>query len=114
MQKQRNRPRKNTPNHVKVLDQESGKMIGRIVDITADGLMLVTPSKIDTGRHFHFRIILPRMSGGKTDICVEAEAVWCEQDTNPKYFKVGFRFINLPGNDGFLLEDVMHRMNLVG
>ena len=114
MQKQRNRPRKNTPNHVKVLDHESGRVIGRIVDITADGLMLVTHNRIESGRHFHLRIILPRMSDGKTDISVEAETIWCKQDKNPRYFQVGFRFINLPGNDGFLLEDVMHRMNLVG
>lgn len=114
MQKQRNRPRKNTPHHVKVMDQSSGKVAGRVVDITADGLMLVTKQRIETGQHFDFRIILPRMVDGKIDIEVRVEAVWCEIDTNPKFFKVGFKFENLPGNDGFTLEDVMHRMNLVG
>ena len=114
MQKQRNRPRKNTPHNVKVLDQASGSFLGRVVDITADGLMLVVPDHIEAGRMFDFRIILPRMVEGKMDIEVKAEAVWCKRDTNPKFFKVGFRFENLPGNDGFTLEDVMHRMNLVG
>lgn len=114
MQKQRNRPRKNTPHNVKVLEQESGTTLGRVVDITADGLMLVVPEAIETGRQLNFRIILPRMVEGKVEIAVSAEAVWCKQDTNPRYFKVGFRFENLAGNDGFTLEDVMHRMNLVG
>jgi len=114
MQKQRNRPRKNTPHNVKVLDQESGKVLGRVVDITADGLMLVVSDRIEVGRHFDFRIILPRIVDGKMDIEVTAEAVWCKQDTNPSFYKVGFKFENMPGNDGFTLEDVMHRMNLVG
>lgn len=114
MQKQRNRPRKNTPHSVKVLDQKTGKNLGRVVDVTADGVMLVVPDSIEVGKHFDFRIILPRIVEGKMDIEVTAEAVWCKQDTNPKFFKVGFRFVNLPGNDGFTLEDVMHRMNLVG
>lgn len=114
MQKQRNRPRKNTPHNVKVMNQETGNVLGRVVDITADGLMLVVSSAIEVGRQFDFRIILPRMVEGKVDIVVKAEAVWCKQDTNPRYFKVGFRFENISGNEGFTLEDVMHRMNLVG
>jgi len=114
MQKQRNRPRKNTPHHVKVLDQVTDEILGRVVDVTADGLMLVVPERIEPGRQFNFRIILPRIVSGKMDIEVSAEAIWCKPDTNPDFFKVGFKFLNLPGNDGFTLEDVMHRMNLVG
>ncbi|MCP4293644.1 MAG: PilZ domain-containing protein [bacterium] len=112
--KQRNRPRKNTPHHVKVIDQVSGKVVGRVVDITADGLMLISKKALDPGNIFQLRIILPRMMDGKVDIPVEAEAVWSKQDKNPSYFQTGFRFVNLSGNDGYLLEDVMHRMNLVG
>jgi hypothetical protein len=33
---------------------------------------------------------------------------------NPSFFNTGFRFVNLPGEDGFLLEDIMHKFNLVG
>ena len=112
--KQRNRPRKNTPNHVKVLDAESGKVLGRIVDITADGLMMVGDCHVESGRVFNLRIVLPRMTDGKMDISVTAEAVWSKQDNNPSYFQTGFKFQNMPGSEGFLLEDVMHRMNLVG
>lgn len=114
MKTPRNRPRKNTPNLVRVLDQETGQAIGRVVNITADGLMLVTNDYVDTGNVFNARIILPRMVEGRVDVSVELEAVWCRQDTNPKFFKAGFKYLNLAGNDGFLLEDVMHKMNLVG
>lgn len=114
MLKQRNRPRKNTPHPVKVMDVETGRLFGRVVDITADGMMLVGSEPVDTGRTFQLRIVLPRMVDGKMDITVHAEAVWSRQDNNPSYFKSGYRFVNMPGNDGFLLEDVLHRMNLVG
>ncbi len=111
--KQRNRPRKNTPHPVKVFDAESNQVIGRVVDITADGLMMVGNVHLEPGRVFNLRIVLPPKSYGKNDISVQAEAVWCEQDTNPSYYQTGFKFQNLTGNDGFLLEDVMYRMNLV-
>jgi len=114
MLRQRNRPRKNTPHTVKVLDAENNQLLGRVVDVTADGMMIVSKQQLEAGRALTLRVILPRMVDGKMEITVQAEVIWTNQDTNPSFFKAGIRFLNLPGNDGFLLEDVLHRMNLVG
>jgi hypothetical protein len=110
----RHRPRKNTPHNVKVVDEENGRVMGRVVDITADGMMLVTNQEVTPGRQFQIRITLPVMVHHRSDVSLEARAVWCNQDTNPSFYKVGFKFLNMPGEEGFLLEDVMHRLNLVG
>jgi c-di-GMP-binding flagellar brake protein YcgR len=88
--------------------------MGRVVDITADGMMLVTNGEITPGRQFQIRITLPVMVQHRSDVTVETRAVWCNQDTNPSFYKVGFKFLNLVGEEGYLLEDVMHRLNLVG
>ena len=114
MSEHRKRPRKNTPHRINVLDNETGRPLGRIVDITADGLMLVASQAIEPGREFSLKILLPAMLQNRTDIVAESRVVWCQQDRNPRYFKIGFQFINLPGDDGFLLEDVMHKFILVG
>ena len=114
MKKHRRRPRKNTPHLVNVLDMETGKSLGRVVDITADGMMLVTNHPVNVGLRVDARVILPVMVQARTEVQVEAEAVWCKPDSNPTYFKVGFQFVNLCGEDGFLLEDVMQKFNLVG
>ena len=110
----RHRPRKNTPHVVKAYDAEKGNYIGRVVDITADGMMLVTKENFTVGRTLQMRVILPVMVQLKTDVVVEAKVVWREPDTNPSFCKTGFNFVNLPGEEGFLLEDVMHKLNLVG
>ena len=114
MEDYRHRPRKSTPHNVKVLDEDTGRVLGRVVDITADGMMLVTKQEVAPGQDFNLRINLPVMVHHRTDISVVAQAVWCNTDKNPSFFKAGFKFINLAGEDGFLLEDVMHRFNLVG
>lgn len=110
----RHRPRKNTPHLVRVLDADSGKAVGRIVDITADGMMVVTKEKIVVGKHYNYRIILPVMVHHRSDVCVDAKAIWTKADKNSDFCRAGFKFIGLPGEDGFLLEDVMHKLNLVG
>jgi len=114
MEDYRQRPRKNTPHLVKVINQDTGKTVGRVVDITADGMMLVTKDKIQTGKTYNFRIILPVMIHHRTDVCLEARAVWITPDSNSEFSKCGFKFIKLAGEVGFLLEDVMHKLNLVG
>jgi len=114
MEDYRHRPRKNTPHLVRVLNEESGETVGRVVDITADGMMLVTKDKIKVGQLFNFRIILPVMVHHRSDVCLEAKSVWVKADSNSEYSKCGFKFINLAGEEGFLLEDVMHKLNLVG
>lgn len=114
MAEHRNRPRKNTPHRVNVMDITSGKTLGRVVDITANGLKLVCNSPLDPGRAFQLRITLPVMVDNKTDIEVQAEIVWCKRDNNPKFFQIGLKFTNISGDDGFLIEDVMHKFNLVG
>ncbi len=114
MEDYRHRPRKNTPHVVKAYDAVQGDYIGRVVDITADGMMLVTKENHTVGRTFQLRIILPVMVQHKSDIVIEATVVWREPDANPNFCKTGFNFVNLPGEEGFLLEDVMHKLNLVG
>ena len=114
MENFRHRPRKNTPHVVKAYDDATGSLLGRVVDITADGMMLVTHNTYPIGHEMRLRIILPVMVQHKTDVTVAAIVVWSEPDTNPDYTRVGLKFSNLDGADGFLLEDVMHRLNLVG
>ena len=114
MEDYRHRPRKNTPHVVKAFDTETGHFVGRVVDITADGMMLVAADQITIGRVIKLRVILPVMVQHKTDVVIEARAVWCEPDENPSFYKTGLHFENLPGEEGFLLEDVMHKLNLVG
>jgi c-di-GMP-binding flagellar brake protein YcgR len=114
MEDYRQRPRKNTPHLVRVLNEDTGKTVGRVVDITADGMMIVTKDKVKVGQLFNFRIILPVMVHHRSDVCMEAKAIWVTADSNSEYSKCGFKFINLAGEEGFLLEDVMHKLNLVG
>ncbi len=114
MREHRRRPRKNTPHHVKVIDNENGRVVGRVVDITADGMMIICQQQLQVGRKFDFRVVLPVMARDKTDVNLSCEVVYCNHDQNPSYFTAGFRFLNLAGEDGFLLEDVMHKLNLVG
>ena len=114
MHNSRKRPRKNTPHVVRAIDTATMQPLGRVVDVTADGLMLVTETKLKIGETYSLRLNLPVMVHFRSEIDMEAIVRWTSDDTNPKFQRVGFQFVSIDGEDGLLLEEVMHKLNLVG
>ena len=49
MAERRKRSRKSTFHYTQVLDRNSGKQIGRLVNITTEGMMLITKTPLGTG-----------------------------------------------------------------
>ncbi len=114
MHNSRKRPRKNTPHVVKAIEVATGAPLGRIVDVTAEGMMLVTDRDLEIGQRFGVRLNLPVMIQYRSDVELEAVVRWTSPDANPDFHKVGFEFVSIEGEDGLLLEEVMHKLNLVG
>ena len=50
MAERRRRPRKSTLHYTKVLNRDSSKQIGRLVNITTGGMMLITSGPVDKGK----------------------------------------------------------------
>ena len=67
----RKRPRVNTPHFVTVVDAETGQPLGRLVNVTADGIMLVTETPIMPFRDFELRLLLPRMIGDRLEMMAD-------------------------------------------
>jgi hypothetical protein len=99
---------------VNVVNGITGKPMGRVVNVTSDGLMLVSQTPIPPDRQFVLRLVLPRVVGGKWDLEVDARSVWFRPDDNPNYYRIGFEFRNIGGEDAYLLENVMHTFHLAG
>lgn len=114
MHNSRKRPRKNTPHVVKAIDLATKQPLGRLVDVTAEGLMLVTDIPLEIGTRYTLRVNLPVMVQFRSEVDMEAIVRWTSPDTNPKFFRAGFQFTEIDGEDGLLLEEIMHKLNLVG
>jgi hypothetical protein len=114
MHNSRKRPRKNTPHVVKAIDAATNRPLGRVVDVTAEGLMLVTEKPLEVGQAYALRLNLPIMIHFRSEVDLDAVVRWTSPDTNPRFHRAGFQFTDIDGEDGLLLEEVMHKLNLVG
>jgi hypothetical protein len=110
----RRRARRNTPHYLNVIEADTGKSLGRLVNITGHGLMIVTRSQLSPDREFRLRLVFPRAIHGKDEMVITAVSVYCREDTNPDFYRVGFKFRKISADDTVLLEDIMHTFHLVG
>jgi hypothetical protein len=78
--------------YLKVFEKKSGNLLGHLVDITEEGLMIVSENSIKEGKVFKLRMALPREIEGKEEIEFDALSMWCHPDVNPSLFGVGFKF----------------------
>ena len=114
MQERRKNLRRNTPHRLNILLAEDGTILGRLVDITTAGMMMVTSQRVLPGRTFAVRIPLPTMVNGRTEIDVNAKSIWSRPDNNPRYFRIGLTFEDLGSEEAYIIQTTLHRLHLVG
>jgi len=89
--------------NLEVTDEESGKVLGRLADLTKDGIMVVAREPLPTDRLYRLRITVPE---GLRDLSFEARSRWSAQDANADYFDTGFQLLEVePGH-----ADIVHRL----
>lgn len=99
--------RKKTVYYFDVFDWKSDKLIGHAVDITTEGMMLISDGKIETGTVFQLKMVLPFEMDGIKQITFDAKSAWCAKDINPDYFDTGFKFTAISDEDIERIEHIL-------
>ena len=78
MQEKRRLKRWHLIYHLRIYDQQTDSLVGHVVDITTEGLRVVSEWPIPTGRDFQLWMDLPdNDSAGTTRIWFRARSLWC-------------------------------------
>lgn len=84
---------------LEVLDIESGDSLGRLVDISAEGMLLVGPRPAEVGERHAARMALPEAILGRGHVDLSVEAVWSRPDAGPGLFLSGYRITDAQAGD---------------
>lgn len=87
---------KNDSLYSRVFERENGPLAGHLVDVTTEGLMLLSEKPVEVGAKFKFRMVLPEFMEESGEIGFEGICAWSKRDVNPDYYLVGFKFDKLP------------------
>ena len=80
--------------HVDISDANTGRILGQLVNLSADGLMLHGPGCIAPGKVFQLRVPL-ETAGEVTDLLIGAESLWCSDANDSGAFWSGFQIIDI-------------------
>lgn len=104
MNERRRKTRQRLVSLTVVLDKVSGEVLGRIGNLTCEGLMLCSDRPLATGERFHLQIQLPDEVAGHTRVDLEARSLWSQRAMDPMYYATGFEILNLSDTDRHVIE----------
>jgi len=119
MANSRKHNRRKTSDYFITQDRSTGDVIGRVLDMSTDGLRLMTMEPVATSRRIKAIIKLQKPVDGRGEIEFDAECRWCLENERAGWYEAGFRFLDLsPGTAAIisrLLKDWVaadsHRRN---
>jgi len=101
--------------YLKVIDLESGKELGRVGDITSEGMMVFGNTIFDREKTYRVRVLLVNsvfdMSLGNLDVNVEIR--WSKPDANPSIILTGMLFQDLDDNGKKIVRDLVKKIGII-
>ncbi len=79
--------------YLRLFDRKSGDLIGNLVDLTSEGLQLISEKAIEPGKLLEIRMEFPEEVDGEQEVQINAESVWCDHQLDPDLFSVGCKLI---------------------
>ena len=104
MKEKRKLPRRHLAYYLMVFDREADELMGYLVDISGDGIMVITQESVDPNTVFHLRMIFPAKIGGRRHLDFDAKSLWCRDDVKAGYYHSGLEFLDVSQEDRDTIE----------
>lgn len=100
MPEKRTTPRKKFNMYMRVLNDDTGEILGHMVEVSSTGLRLETVGPIPPNTDYYLRIEITPDLGSMPFIIFIARSKWCKIDAiQPNLFQVGFEIVEIVPED---------------
>jgi hypothetical protein len=93
--------------YLQVFDNDTDTLIGHLVDITSEGIMLISEDPIPMNKTYNLKMMLPSRMGGRESWIFEAESRWSQKDINPDFYDIGFLLREVDRHSLRVIEDLI-------
>lgn len=107
MYKKRRLKRRHLFFYLQVSDVKTKKLVGYIVDISPQGLRVVSEEVCKAGLVYDLRMKIPDKTGQIKEINFKAKCVWAGLDANSDFYANGFELKNLSNDDVNSIEEII-------
>ena len=98
--------------YLRVFERGTGQLVGHLVDISTEGLMLLSEEPIETDRVFYLRMTLPTEIHSSAHVTFNGRSIWCKPDNSPDFYATGFSFEEVTTKDIRVIENLIKAYGL--
>ena len=110
MNDRRNAKRRQFGYYMRVLDDETLKLIGHLSDISSKGFRIDSQDPIAPGNQFRLRMDLTSEVSNKSYIIFSAKSRWCNVDPmDPFVQNVGFEITDINTEDSAIYQRIVEK-----
>ena len=114
MKENRKHRRVNLIYYLEILDYETGKPLGNLVDISYGGLMMIGEEQMEAGKESLLSMRLPENAYSNKTITFMANTRWSKVDVNPAFYASGYEFIEIGPNERKTIESLIDTFSFKG
>jgi hypothetical protein len=81
--------------YLRVWELNEDRPLGHVVDITPEGLMLISEEPMPVDQEYTLEVRLPDTEGALQPMRFRAVCRWSDNDINPTFFDSGFEFLDI-------------------
>ncbi|WP_044872160.1 PilZ domain-containing protein [Pseudomonas sp. LFM046] len=107
MEERRQHSRHATELQLELFDLHSGQRLGRIVDLSMDGFMLLSELPLDADSVWECRLVPLTWVEGIEEIRLGADCLWTRQGEDERNCWAGFHIIDLAEDQEAALEELL-------
>ena len=96
MKNDRKTPRMHVVSYLKLSEMRGERSLGRVSDISAEGLRLQASDPIETDTTYEFEMMMPPRQGANKRVSFHGEVVWCQKSAQSGYYDTGIQMVNIP------------------
>ncbi len=80
--------------YLRLFDTEHEAQMGHVINLTTEGIKVVSQWPVPTGKELQLAMDVPRQSGGSRRLTFKAKCLWSHKDPdNPSFHNSGLRLV---------------------
>jgi len=103
----RKQTRKSTNDYFIVFNRDTDELIGRVRDLTPDGVLIISDRAVAIGTTFSCKMHLPRMIGRRRYVYFDAESRWSRRNSRLGWHETGYQLSNVAHEDQKIIDELV-------
>lgn len=107
MKEARKQERTDAVSFLEVRDAGTGREVGRVTDISIEGMRLLSPDPFEPEAGLEFELIMPPRRRTRGGIRFDAKVIWCRKAGDTGQYESGIRMDNITPEDIDVIRQIM-------